>query len=102
MTRGERRKFEDLKLGVTAKRVKKHYSAKENSYYKAKQARERMVKRELSVARTGEAKHTLSAEAHKGVDQTVVHKQKLDNECTPCGMKNHTWKYSRKPVQVSA
>ena len=63
---------------------------------------ERKVKKEGSVARAGEVKHKVWAEAHQGVDQKVVDKQKSDNECTRCGMRNHTWKYCRKPIQVSA
>jgi len=60
------------------------------------------VKKEGRVARKGEFRHTEWAEAHKGDHQKVVYKRKSDNECTRGGMKNHAWKYSRKPVQVSA
>jgi len=60
------------------------------------------VQKEGSVAPTGEVRHKVWAEAPQGVDQKVVNKQKSDNECTRCGMKNDTWKYCRKPIQVSA
>jgi len=60
------------------------------------------VKREGSVAPAGEVKHKLWAKAHQGVDQKVVDERKSDNECMRCGMKNHAWKYCRKPIQVSA
>ena len=60
------------------------------------------MKKEGSVAQKGEVRHTVWSEAHQGLDQKVVDKRKSDNECTRCGMKNHTWKYGRKPIQVSA
>jgi len=60
------------------------------------------VKKEGSVARMGEVKQAVWAEAHKGVDHKVVNKQKSDNECKRCGMKNHAWKDCGKPVQESA
>jgi len=60
------------------------------------------VKKEGSVAEAGEVEHKVWAQAHNGVDQKVVDKRKSDNECTRCGMRNHSWKYSRKPIQVSA
>jgi len=101
-TRAEKRKFEDSKATVAAKRVKKQYTATEKAAYQKKKAGERKVKKEASVAPKGEVKHTVWSEAHQGVDQKVVDKWKSDNECTPCGMKNHTWKYGRKPIQVSA
>jgi len=59
------------------------------------------VKKEGSVAPAGEFRHEVWAEAHQGVDQKVVDKRKSDNECTRCGMKNHSWKYCRKPIRVS-
>jgi len=101
-TRGERRKFEDLKPTVTAQRVKRQYTAKEKVDYQKKKAGERKVKKEGSVAMKGEVRHTVWSEAHQGVLQKVVDIRKSDNESTRCGMKNHTWKYSRKPIQVSA
>jgi len=101
-TRGEKRRFEDSKPTVAAKRVKKQYTATEKAAYQKKKAGERKVKKEGSVAPKGEVRHTVWSEAHQGVDQKVVDKRKSHNECTRCGMKNHTWKYCRKPVQVSA
>jgi len=101
-TRSENMKFEDSKPMVAAKRVKKQYMAKEKADYQKKKAVERRVKKEGSVAPVGEVKHTVWAEAHKGVDQKVVDKRKSNNECTRCGMGNDAWKYCRKPVQVSA
>jgi hypothetical protein len=102
--RSEKRKFEDSKLAVTARRVKgTQYSAKEKGAYKTKQAEKRKEKKkEGSVAPKGEVKHTVWAEAHEGVDQKIVDQRKKNNECTRCGMNNHAWKYCRKPVQVSA
>jgi len=52
-----------------------------------------MVKKEGSVAPAGEVKHTVWAEAHKGVNPKVVNKWKSDNKGTRCGMKNHDCKY---------
>jgi len=101
-TRGEKRKFEDSKPTVAAKRVKKQYTAKEMADYQKKKAGERKVKKEGSVAPTGEVRHTVWSEAHQGVDQKVVDRRKSDNECTRCGMRNHLWKHYRKPIQVSA
>jgi len=101
-TRGEKRIFEDSKPTVAAKRVKKEYTATEKAAYQKKKAGERKVKKEGSVAPTGEVRHTVWAEAHQGVDQKVDDKQKSDNECTRCGMRNHLWKHCRKPIQVSA
>jgi len=101
-TRGEKRKFEDSKPTIAAKRVKKQYTATEKAAYQKKKAGERKVKKEGSVAPKGEVRHTVWSEAHQGVDQKVVDKRKSDNECTRCGMKNHTWKYCPKPIQVSA
>jgi len=100
-TRGEQKNFEDSKPTVPAKRVKKQYTAKEKVDYQKKKAGERKVKKEGSVAPAGEVKHNVWAEAHQGLDQKVVDKRKSDNECTRCGMRNHTWKYYRKPIQVS-
>jgi len=100
--RGEKRKFEDSKPMVPAKRVKKKYTAQEKAAYQRNKAGERKVKKEGSVAPEGEVKHRVQADARKGVDQQVVDKRKSDNKCTRCGMKTHTWKYCRKPVQVSA
>ena len=102
MTRGEKRKFEDSKPTVPAKCVNKQYTATEKAAYQKKKARERKVKKEGSVAPKEEVRHTVWSEAHQGVDQKVVDKRKSDKKCTRCGMKNHTWKYCRKPVQVSA
>jgi len=102
MTRGDKRKFEDSKQTVAAKRVKRQYTATEKAAYQKKKAGERKVKKEGSVAPRGEVKHTVWSEAHQGVDQKVVDKRKSDNECRRCGRKNHTWKYCRKPIQVSA
>jgi len=101
-TLAEKMRFEDLKPKFAAKGVKKQYTAKEKADYQKKKAGERRVKKEGSVAQVGEVKHTVWAEAHKGVDQKVVDKRKSDNQCTRCGMKNYAWKYCRKPVQVSA
>ena len=101
-TRGEKRKLEDSKQTVAAKCVKRQYTAMEKAPYQKKKAGERKVKKEESVAPTGEVRNKLWAEAHQGVDQKVVDKRKSANECTRCGMKNHTWKYCRKPIQVSA
>jgi len=95
-TRGEKRNFEESKPTVPAKRVKKQYTTTEKAAYQKKKARERKVKKEGSVAPKGEVRHTVWSEAHQGVDQKVVDKRKSDNECTRCGMKNHTWKYCRK------
>jgi len=77
-------------LTIAAKRVKNQYTAREKAAYQKKQAGERKVKTEGLVAPTGEIRHKVWAEAHQGVDQMVVDKRKSDNECTPCGMKNHT------------
>jgi len=101
-TRGEKRKFKDSKPTVTAKRVKKQYRATEKAACQKRKAGERKVKKEDSVAPKGEVKHTVWSEAQQGVDQEVVDKRKSDNECRRCGMKNHTWNYCRKPIQVSA
>jgi len=101
-TRGEKRRFENLKPTVTAKRVKRQYTTKEKADYQTKMAGERKLKKEGSVAPAGEVRHMVWADAHEGVDQKVVDKPKCDNECTRCGMKNHTGKYCREPIQVSA
>jgi len=101
-TRGEKRKFEDWKPTVPAKWVKKQYTAKEKADYQKKKAGERKVKNEGTVAPAGEIRHKVWAEAHQGVDQKVVDKRKSDNEGARSGMKNHAWKYCRKPIQVSA
>jgi len=87
-TQGEKRKFEDSKSRVTAKRAKRQYTAKEKADYQKKKAGERKMKKEGSVAPEGEVKYKVWAEAHHGVDQKVVDKRKSDNECTRCGMKN--------------
>ena len=58
-TRGEKRKFEDSKPTVTAKHVKKQYRAKEKADHQKKKAGERKVKKEGSVAATGEVRHTV-------------------------------------------
>jgi len=101
-TRGDKRKFEDLKPIVDAKRVKKQYTAQEKAGYQKKKAGKRRVKKEGSVAPKGEVKHRVWAEAHKGVDQNVFDTRISEKECMRCGMKNHAWKYCRKPVQVLA
>jgi len=88
-TRGEKRKFEDSKPTVTAKGVKRQYTAKEKADDQKKKAGERKVKKEGSVAPTGEVRHTVWSEAHQGVDQKVVDKRKSDNECTRCGIRTH-------------
>jgi len=102
MIRGEKRKFDDSKPTVAAKRVKKQYTATEKAAYQKKKAGERKVRKEGLLAPKGDVRHTVWSEAHQGVDQKVVDEQKSDDECTRCGMKNHTWKYCRKPIQVSA
>ena len=101
-TRGEKRKFEDSNPTVAAKRVKKQYTAREKAAYQKMKARERKMRKEGSVPPKGEVRHNLWSEAHQGFDQKVVDKHKYDNECTRCGMKYHTWKHCRKPIQVSA
>jgi len=100
--KGRKRKFEATRPPIAAQRVKKQYTAREKTVYKAGKVGERKVKREGSVAPKGEVKHGVWAEAHGGVDQKVVDKRKKDNECTRCGMNNHTWKVCPKAVQVSA
>jgi len=75
---------------VAAKLVKRQYTAQEKVAYQKQKAGERKVKKEGSVAPAGEVRHTVWADTHKGVDQKVVDKSKSDNECTRCGMKNHT------------
>jgi len=92
-TRGEKRKFQDSKPTLPAKRVKRQYTAKEKAGYQKNTAGERKVKAEGSVAPAGEIKHKVWAEAHQGVDQKIVDKRKSDNECTRCGMKINAWKY---------
>jgi len=89
---GEKRKFEDSKPTVTAKRVKRQYTAKEKGDYQKRKAGERKVKKEGSVAPAGEVKRKVGAEADQGVDQKVVDKGKCDDEWTRYGIKNHTWK----------
>jgi len=101
-TGGEKTKFEDSKPMVTAKGVKRQYTAKEKADYQKKKAGERKVKKEGSLEPPGEVRHKVWAEAHKGFDQKVVDKGKSDNECTLYGIKNQAWKYNRKPIQVSA
>jgi len=101
-TRGEKRKFEDSKPTVGIKRVKKQYTATEKAAYQKKKAGERRVKKEGSVAPKGEVRHTGWSEAHQDIDLKLVDQRKSDNECTRCGMKNHTWKDCRKPIQASA
>ena len=101
-TQGEKRKFEDSKPTVPTWRVKRQYTPKEKADYQKSKAGERKVKKEGLVAPAGEVKLNVSAEAHQGVDQKVVDKPKSDDECTPCGMRNHPGKYCRKPIQVSA
>jgi len=76
--------------------------AKEKADYQKKKAGEGKVKKEGSVVPKGEVRLTVWSEAHQGVNQKVVDKWKSDNECTRCGTKNHTWKYCRKRIQVSA
>jgi len=93
MTAGEKKKLEDSKPTVATKRVKKQSTAKEIADYKATKTGERKVKKQGSVAPTGEVKHTVWAEAHHAVDQKVVDKPKWDNQCTRCRMKNDVWKY---------
>jgi len=100
--RGEKRKFEDTKPTVPAKRVKKQYTAKIKADYQKKKAGERKVKKDGLVAPAGEIKHQVWAEAHPGVDQNVVDKRKSDKESRRCRMKNHAWKHCPKPIQVSA
>jgi len=91
-TRGEKRKFQDSRPTVTAKRVKRHYTAKEKADYEKKKAGERKVKKEGLVAPAGEVRNKVWAETHQGVDEKLVDKRQSDNECTRCGMKNKTWK----------
>jgi len=98
VTRGENRKFKDSSPSVAAKGVQKQYSAKEKAHYKARKAGERKVKKEGWVGPTREVKHVVWAEAHESVDQKVLDKRKKDNECTRCGMINHTWKFSGQAV----
>jgi len=93
MVPAEKRNFEDSKSTGAAKHVRKQYTATEKTDYQKKKVGEGRVKKEGSVAPAGEVKHTVWAEAHKGVDKKVVDKRKSDNECTRCGMKNHAWKY---------
>jgi len=101
-TRCEKRKFEDSKLTLPAKRVTEQYAAKEKVDYQKKKAGERKRKKEGAEEPGGAVSHNVWAEAHQGVDQKVVDKRKSNNEYTRCGMKNHAWKYCRKPIQVSA
>jgi len=81
---------------------KSHYPVKEKADYPKKKAGPRRVKKEGSVIPAGEVKHTVWAEAHKGVNQKVFDELKNENECARCGMKNNAWKYCRKQVQVAA
>jgi len=85
-TRGEKGKVEDSKPTVPAKCVTKQHTAKKKADYQKKKAGERKVMKEGSVARAGEIKQKVWAEAHQCVDQKVVDKQKYDNECRRCGM----------------
>jgi len=101
-TQGEKRKFEDSRPTVPAKRVKKQYTATEKGAYQKKKAGEKQVKKEGSVAPTGDVRHTVWSEAHQGGDQKVVDKRKSDNKCPQCRMRNYVWKHCRKPIQVSA
>ena len=87
---------------VSAKGLKKEYTAKEKADYQKKNAGERKVKKDGSVALAGEVQQRVRADAHQGVNQKVVDKRKSDNECTRCAMKNNAWKHGRKPIQVSA
>jgi len=64
LTQGEKRRFEDSKPTVPAKRVKIHYKAKEKADYRKKKDGARKVKKEGSVAPAGEIKHKVWAEAH--------------------------------------
>ena len=101
-TRREKRWLEDSKPTVTAKRVKRQYTAKQKADYQKKMAGERKLKKEGSGAPAGEVRYKVWGDAHQGVDQKVLDKPKSDNECTRCGMKNPPWKYCRQPIQVSA
>lgn len=76
--------FEDSKPPRAAKRVKMQYSAKEKTDYEAKEARERKVKKEGSVAWKGKVKQRLWAEADQGVNPNVVNKLKQDTQWTRC------------------
>jgi len=66
--RSEKGKFEDSRRAIAAKLVKQRSSGKEKVDYKALKAGERKVKKEGSVARTGEVRHAVWAPAHKGDD----------------------------------
>ena len=56
------------------------------------------MKKEGSVGPTREVQHAMWAEAHQNVNPKVLDKRKKDNECTECGMINHTWKFSGQGV----
>jgi len=58
-TRGEKRRFKDSQSTGGAQRVKKQYTATEKAAYQKKKAGERKVKKEGSVAPTGEVRHTV-------------------------------------------
>ena len=101
--RNEKRKAEDTRSLVPAKKAKVQYMAKEKAEYKKKKAAERKVKKEGSVAaKKREIKWTVWADAHPNIEQPAIDERKKKNECTRCGMDNYTWKYCRKPPKVSA
>ena len=58
-TNGQKRKFDDSKLTVAVKRVKKQNPAKEKVDYQRMKAGARRVKKEGWVAPAGEVKHTV-------------------------------------------
>jgi len=96
-------KIRGYEANSARKACKKQYTAQEKVAYQKNKAGERNVREEELVALAWEVNYTVQAHAHKGVvDQKVVDKRKSDNECTRCGMKNHPWKYCRRPVLVSA
>ena len=88
---GTKRRTEESRSLVPAKKAKIQYTAKEKAEYKKKKALERKEKKEGSVApKKGEIKWTVWADAHPNIEQPAIDERKKKNESTRCGMDNHT------------
>jgi len=93
---GKRKRDEPTTTKITKK---PKYTAKEKRVYQAKKKEEKLEKGKAAPRQ--KIMHRVWADAHTGIDQTIVDERKAKGQCTRSTLTNHRWKHCQKEIRVS-
>ena len=97
--KGEKQKsnnaLKEARTALTWNKKRTMYTPEQKKAYRENKSRE------VKGGNPGKIEHTDWTEAHKDVKSEVRQKRQRANQCTRCGIPNHSWKYCRKQAVVS-